>query len=165
MPISEARRCANLRNAQRSTGPKTDAGKQQARTNALKHGLSATVLIAPEEAQALQNRKAEWSPDLPVANENECWMREQRILASIRLDHCQEEKRIHRRFEADRATLCWEQDQTREAEILVAKLGKNLSKVAAELRRVLGLRRHRYPCPPPSSFMANEQFPWPVPFS
>ncbi len=134
MPTSEARRRANLRNAQKSTGPKTDAGKQQARTNALKHGLSAAVVVSSEEAQALKNRTATWAADDPVHNENDLWMREQMILATVRIDRCQEEKRLLRRLEADRALLCWDEDQSRDAEILGARIGKNPSKVVAELR-------------------------------
>ena len=36
---------ANRRNALRSTGPRTDEGKQQSRRNALRHGLAAETVI------------------------------------------------------------------------------------------------------------------------
>jgi hypothetical protein len=36
---------ANRRNALRSTGPKTEDGKQQSRRNALRHGLTAETVI------------------------------------------------------------------------------------------------------------------------
>jgi hypothetical protein len=36
---------ANRRNALRSTGPKTEEGKQQSRRNALRHGLTAETVI------------------------------------------------------------------------------------------------------------------------
>ena len=43
---------ANRRNALRSTGPKTEAGKQVSRRNAVRHGLTAeTVIGAPEDAE------------------------------------------------------------------------------------------------------------------
>jgi hypothetical protein len=43
---------ANRRNALKSTGPKTDAGKQASRCNAVRHGLTAeTVLSALEDAE------------------------------------------------------------------------------------------------------------------
>jgi hypothetical protein len=43
---------ANRRNALNSTGPKTDAGKQASRCNAVRHGLTAeTVLSALEDAE------------------------------------------------------------------------------------------------------------------
>jgi len=43
---------ANRRNALRSTGPRTDAGKQVSRRNAVRHGLTAeTVIGALEDAE------------------------------------------------------------------------------------------------------------------
>src|SRR5262249_28782407 len=43
---------ANRRNALKSTGPKTEAGKQVSRGNAVRHGLTAeTVLSALEDAE------------------------------------------------------------------------------------------------------------------
>jgi hypothetical protein len=36
---------ANRKNAHRSTGPKTEAGKRQSRRNALRHGLTAETVI------------------------------------------------------------------------------------------------------------------------
>jgi hypothetical protein len=43
---------ANRRNAQSSTGPKTEAGKQRSRGNAIRHGLTAeTVIGALEDAE------------------------------------------------------------------------------------------------------------------
>src|SRR5262249_48112868 len=43
---------ANRRNALKSTGPKTEAGKQQSRRNALRHGLTAeTIIDSLEDAE------------------------------------------------------------------------------------------------------------------
>ena len=43
---------ANRRNALRSTGPKTEEGKRQARLNAVRHGLTAeTVIGSLEDAE------------------------------------------------------------------------------------------------------------------
>jgi len=43
---------ANRRNAEKSTGPKTEAGKQASRCNAVRHGLTAeTVIGALEDAE------------------------------------------------------------------------------------------------------------------
>lgn len=43
---------ANRQNALRSTGPKTDEGRERAKMNALKHGLAAeTVIMAAERAE------------------------------------------------------------------------------------------------------------------
>jgi hypothetical protein len=48
---SQARIDANKRNAQRSTGPKTEAGKARAKLNALKDGSHAKTVSAvlPQE--------------------------------------------------------------------------------------------------------------------
>lgn len=51
-PISEARLRANRANAQKSTGPRTQAGKQRSSRNALIHGLTAQTLT-PRDLTAL----------------------------------------------------------------------------------------------------------------
>src|SRR5262245_3540892 len=46
---------ANRRNALRSTGPRTEEGKQRSRQNAVRHGLTAeTVVVALEDAEDYQ---------------------------------------------------------------------------------------------------------------
>ena len=55
---------ANRRNALKSTGPKTDAGKQVSRRNAVRHGLTAeTVLSALEDAEDYQAFEASITAD------------------------------------------------------------------------------------------------------
>ena len=44
--ISPFRLQANRRNALRSTGPRTDEGKQRSRSNAFRHGLTAETIVA-----------------------------------------------------------------------------------------------------------------------
>lgn len=46
---------ANRRNAKKSTGPRTPAGKSNVRLNALKHGLTAQSVVLPfEDADAYE---------------------------------------------------------------------------------------------------------------
>jgi hypothetical protein len=48
--VASARQiAANRRNAQKCTGPKTAEGKRASRMNALKHGMSARILVLPYE--------------------------------------------------------------------------------------------------------------------
>ncbi len=47
---------ANRRNAQQSTGPRTEAGKKISSLNALRHGLTARVVVLPSEDLAAYNR-------------------------------------------------------------------------------------------------------------
>jgi hypothetical protein len=62
---------ANRRNAQKSTGPQTPAGRAAVRHNALKHGLTAEVLIPSREEQPEFDRlcdafEAEYQPIGPT---------------------------------------------------------------------------------------------------
>ena len=57
MATSEARRIANARNAQHSTGPKSEAGKKRSSMNALKHGLTAAEAVLPNEDPAAYQEK------------------------------------------------------------------------------------------------------------
>jgi hypothetical protein len=60
-PVSERKRLANARNARRSTGPRTDAGKNKSKYNNLRHGGRAGSLILPgEDPQELAERLDVW---------------------------------------------------------------------------------------------------------
>jgi hypothetical protein len=67
MLISNKQHEANIHNAQKSTGPSSDDGKQAVRFNALQHGLRARHVLLPgddpEEFQQLcADLEAEWRP-------------------------------------------------------------------------------------------------------
>jgi hypothetical protein len=67
MMISDKQHEANLRNAQKSTGPKTPEGKEAVRFNALQHGLRArSVVLSCEKQehfdQLCADLEAEWQP-------------------------------------------------------------------------------------------------------
>jgi hypothetical protein len=49
---SPAQILANRENARRSSGPKTDTGKQSSSRNATRHGLTSTQIVIPGEAQS-----------------------------------------------------------------------------------------------------------------
>lgn len=134
--ISEARLHANQRNAQRSTGPRTEAGKLRSRCNALKHGLTGRgEVLGADEAAAVERRSAEWADALRPSGEHEHWLARQAVLASLRIDRCQELERARRGMDAARALACWEEDRQRAAEALGARLSRAPAVVAAELRR------------------------------
>ncbi len=50
-PASEKRLAANRRNAQRSTGPRTQEGKAVSSRNSLKHGLRSQTILVPGECE------------------------------------------------------------------------------------------------------------------
>jgi hypothetical protein len=82
---------ANRENARRSTGPRTEAGKQASRYNALKHGLAAeSLVIRGEDPAELDALRAQLRADHSPAGETEamlveeiaqCWWRLQRARA------------------------------------------------------------------------------------
>jgi hypothetical protein len=53
---SEKQLAANRENALRSTGPKTEAGKQTSSMNALRHGLTGQVDLMPAEDREAQDK-------------------------------------------------------------------------------------------------------------
>ena len=56
---------ANRRNAQQSTGPRTEIGKKTSSLNALRHGLTSRIVVLPtEDLAAYQKFSAEFLVDL-----------------------------------------------------------------------------------------------------
>ena len=54
--ISDKQLDANRANAQKSTGPQTDEGKQRSRFNASRHGLTGQILLLTPEQQPIYDR-------------------------------------------------------------------------------------------------------------
>ena len=74
---------ANKRNAQKSTGPRTQGGKATSRLNSLKHGLlSREVLLPGEDASALEELREHLRAELQPVGELEGLLVE-RITASF----------------------------------------------------------------------------------
>ena len=71
MICSEARLAANRRNAQKSTGPKTEEGKARSRANALKHGLCSSEVVV-EDAALIEERTREFFDSLRPQNDWHC---------------------------------------------------------------------------------------------
>ncbi|MEO6809736.1 MAG: hypothetical protein ABI353_11545, partial [Isosphaeraceae bacterium] len=135
MLTSEARRLANQRNARKSTGPNTEAGKLASRMNSLTHGMrSEHGLVPPHlvDAVAKHNRMLidAYHPD----NDRQSWLLEQVADAAARLDFCQFMIRAQINDQADRADLCWDEDRCRAAEEIAARLPKDPSRTASRLR-------------------------------
>ncbi len=84
-----AQQKANKQNAQHSTGPRTDEGKQRTSQNALKHGLYATdPLIRGEDPDDFYQHGAELEYQLRPANAVEEDLVEQIIDITWRLKRC-----------------------------------------------------------------------------
>ena len=89
-PVSERRSAANRMNASKSTGPKTEAGKERSRRNALKHGLAAQMLDAPGlDPEIERDRIDAWMKSLnPHHDEIQAYFVEQAVRTSFRLERC-----------------------------------------------------------------------------
>jgi hypothetical protein len=84
---TEAQINANRRNAERSTGPRTETGRNRSRYNALKHGFRAEWAILPDEdPAALQERLDDWTADLQPRNSVEQYLVERGVRLSWQLD-------------------------------------------------------------------------------
>jgi len=55
-PAALHRASVNKANAQKSTGPRTDAGKQRSKLNALRHGLTGHTIVLPTEDHSAYQR-------------------------------------------------------------------------------------------------------------
>ena len=66
---------ANRRNSQRSTGPRTQQGKDRSKLNALVHGCRADILVLPTEDPGLfEDRSRTWRLSLKPRNPAEEYM-------------------------------------------------------------------------------------------
>jgi len=83
---TEAQVAANRRNAGRSTGPRTAAGKAVASQNALSHGLTAEqIVLFDEQAEDLARFREELRRALDPADEMEEQLAERIVLCAWRL--------------------------------------------------------------------------------
>jgi hypothetical protein len=83
---TEAQVAANRRNADRSTGPRTAAGKEVASRNALSHGLTAEqIVLFDERAEELARFREELRQALDPADEMEEQLAERIVLCAWRL--------------------------------------------------------------------------------
>jgi hypothetical protein len=91
---SQARIEANRRNALRSTGPRTEEGKEKVKFNALKHGNDAQTVVLPhEDAAAYEHRSAAWSRELSPGGKVGSYLAERAARLSWQLDRADAHER------------------------------------------------------------------------
>ncbi len=133
MIVSEARREANRCNALRSTGPRTEEGKDRSRRNALTHGLSAAVVRLPEDEAGAPDRSGVGPRPGEPGTGWAAWLVAEVGVVAARLRRCERLGRGHRDRVALRAELCWDDDRRLEAERLGAGLADDPAGVALAL--------------------------------
>src|SRR4051812_23629817 len=85
MSLSKAQRSRiNRDNASRSTGPRTQLGKESSRMNTLKHGLRIEALALPgEDAAALRERLDWWNDSYRPTTPGEAELIEMAVTAGV----------------------------------------------------------------------------------
>ena len=87
MTVSAAKLEANRRNCLKSTGPRTSAGKDRSRLNAVKHGARAETLVLPgEDPQALEERREAWRACLLPGDDVEARLVDDAVMSTWQQD-------------------------------------------------------------------------------
>jgi hypothetical protein len=87
MTVSAAKLEANRRNSKKSCGPRTEAGKNRSKLNAVTHGMRAeTLVLVDEDPQALEERRAAWIDRLLPADDVERRIVEDAVVSTWQLD-------------------------------------------------------------------------------
>jgi hypothetical protein len=131
---SEAQIRANRENSLKSTGPKTEEGKNRSRANSLKHGLCASAVV-PEDLELLKRRSFECYDGLRPKDNYQGWIVDQVAVLSVRVDRCSRMERRARDKVCLRACLTWDDDRNLEAISLGNRLASNPSEIVEVLKR------------------------------
>jgi hypothetical protein len=105
---SEAQIEANRRNAQKSTGPRTEAGKARARLNALKDDVTAKIgipVLPQENPKDLDSRIQQWFDELHPNNDVECELVSRAARLSWSLDRAERYETAHLAHRVQKAQL------------------------------------------------------------
>lgn len=105
---------ANRKNALKSSGPRTEAGKAKSRENAVQHGLTAVVVPVEDEALVRERTIGVYQTFKPQ-NAWQAWVCATIALLTIKLDRLREIEQQIRKGASWRASNFWDEDQQREA--------------------------------------------------
>ncbi len=134
MLTSQVRIEANRKNARMSTGPKSEAGKNRSRANALKHGLCSLTVVAETE-ELIRERTDAFVEEFQPEGEYPLWLAGQAALASLRIERCQRMERGVRDKVSIKAELCWDDDRRLDAVRLGQSIAKAPEFVVEQLRQ------------------------------
>jgi hypothetical protein len=134
-PLSEARRRANVKNAQLSTGPRTEQGKNVSKFNNLKHCCYSESLIIPgESAGELQQRRDEWVQDLGALTAPERYEAFNAVHATWRQDRMRRAEAVALTELVDTVTEKFHEQKALETRNLVDRLAESPFEVVTALR-------------------------------
>lgn len=129
---------SNRRNAKKSTGPKSERGKQRSRGNSMKDGLAgAGVVLAPADEAEIERLLPEYQKIYGTDDAEKQVLLRRLVFESVRLDRCVKAEFATRKAVVQRARLAWDEDRAAEAAALGLKISARPAAVAGELRRGL----------------------------
>ena len=117
---------ANRRNAGRSTGPTSEAGKARSRANATKHGMAGeSAVVEAGLSAAFEARRAKWAADHKPVGEAGEWALDRAVAASLRIETCERSMEELTAASRERARLAWDQDRAVEAATIFGRLARD----------------------------------------
>ncbi len=130
---TQAQISANQRNAQKSTGPRSDKGKAKSRENALKHGQRAFTLmptLPSEDPQRIDERIQEWMDNVQPRNARERELTAQGAWLTIDIERTQRLGTGHMARRVVIAARKREQESPKRLRKQIEELGRRLLYIA-----------------------------------
>jgi len=128
---------ANRRNAQKSTGPKTEEGKANSRANATTHGMTSRYVVPDQADAAQEQRYLDWCPSFTPADPEQEFQLKQVVAASLRIEQCQsieKKRRMELAAIASDSGPQWDLERKLEASRLGKTLKRDPQSVMLQLR-------------------------------
>ena len=133
------RRAINRQNARNSTGPKTVEGKLASRRNALKDGLTAQLLILPNETpEVVKAQNDAWFEALLPASQDELDLVKQLAYTSLRMQRFSKTENALLTAQVLTAEARWDVEQQNRVLDVVANLIEKPARVMIELKSFAG---------------------------
>ncbi len=136
MPASEARIRANLENSKRSTGPRTQEGKERSRRNSLKHGMTGGGIVLVEEDEAeVARRIEEFEEDLQPRGRVARYLTRRAAVLSVRVERCEQQEAAALSEKARNAGVAFDDARMAEVEKLYDWIAASPATNARRLRQ------------------------------
>ena len=136
MACSEARMEANRRNAQLSTGPRTEEGKAISRGNALKDGFTGKGIVLPPPMKAdFEFEYARWAKDFQPTTVEEESLLKTLVLAAARIVPLHDEQNRLEEANREHELECGEIERVAAVQHWYRRLSNNPALALAEIQR------------------------------
>ena len=132
---TEAQIIANQQNAQKSTGPRTQEGKENSRGNAIVHGCSTSGPVANATRRELvEKRKVAFRKDFIAPTALQIVLIDLLAEATGRIEMCEDNLDVAFNRQCHRAKYVWDDDRRLDAAELAEKLPKKPQVISLRLK-------------------------------